>query len=102
MTRPASLLLGLAVALALTDAAASSFGGTTGGSTANGASNTSGSTSGDDKIVAEAREDAATFVATDGRVRGARLEAALRLLRERHPAARDADDLRLAQAIMAR
>ncbi|WP_460833357.1 DUF2388 domain-containing protein [Lysobacter humi (ex Lee et al. 2017)] len=102
MTRLAPLLLGLALTLACTHAAASSFGGTTGGATANGASNTSGSTSGDDKVVAEARDDAALFVATDGRVRGARLEAALRLLRERHSGAREADDLQLAQAILAR
>lgn len=102
MTRTAFLLLGLALALASPAAAASSFGGTTGGSTANGASNTSGSSSGDDKVVADARDDAATFVATDGRIRGARLEAALRLLRDRDAGAREADDLQLARAILAR
>ncbi len=81
---------------------ASSFAGTTGGTTANGASNTSGSTSGDDKIVIEARDDAAAFVASEGRVRGARLEAALRLLRGTRADARDASDMDLARAILAR
>lgn len=81
---------------------ASSFAGTTGGTTANGASNTSGSTSGDDKIVREARDDAAAFVASDGRIRGARLEAALRTLREGREVARSASDMELARAILAR
>lgn len=81
---------------------ASSFAGTTGGTTANGASNTSGSTSGDDKVVREARDDAALFVASDGRVRGARLEAALRTLREGRRDARAASDMELARAILAR
>ena len=83
-------------------ASASSFAGTTGGTTANGASNTSGSTSGDDKVVREARDDAAAFVASEGRVHGARLEAAMRLLRERRADARTATDMELARAILAR
>lgn len=49
----------------------------------------------------EARDDAASFVASEGRIRGARLEAALRQLRERDEAARKASDLELAQAILA-
>ena len=81
---------------------AGSFAGTTGGAAAAGSSASSGSSSGDDKVVAVAREDAALFVASDGVIRGARLEAALRQLRERDPAARAASDLRLAQAILAR
>jgi uncharacterized protein (TIGR02448 family) len=81
---------------------ASSFAGTTGGATSGGISNSTGSTSGDDKVVLQARDDAASFVASQGRIRGAQLEAALRLLRERHPAARQASDLQLAQAILAK
>lgn len=63
---------------------------------------TSGSTSGDDKVVLQARADAAAFVASDGGIRGARLQAALRLLRERRADARQATDMQLAQAILAR
>ena len=63
---------------------------------------TSGSTSGDDKVVVQARADAAAFVASDGGIRGARLQAALRLLRERRADARQATDMQLAQAILAR
>lgn len=63
---------------------------------------TSGSTSGDDKVVLQARADAAAFVASDGDIRGARLQAALRLLRERRADARQATDMQLAQAILAR
>lgn len=81
---------------------AGSFGGTTGGSSAAGSSASSGSTSGDDKVVVEAREDAALFVASDGAIRGARLEAALRHLREGEAGARSASDLALAQSILAR
>jgi len=51
--------------------------------------------------VREAREDAAGFVASDGRVRSARLEAALRTLREYDPEARQASDLELARKILA-
>ena len=55
----------------------------------------------DDKVVLAARDDAASFVASDGAIRGAQLEAALRHLREHAPQARDASDLELAQAILA-
>jgi uncharacterized protein (TIGR02448 family) len=81
---------------------ASSFAGTTGGATSAGTSASSASTSGNDKVVERAREDAAGFVASDGRIRTARLEAALRHLREHDTASRDASDLQLAQAILAR
>ena len=81
---------------------AGSFAGTTGGAASAGSSASSGSTSGDDKLVLAAREDAALFVASDGAIRGVRLEAALRHLRESDAAARTASDLRLAQAILAR
>lgn len=101
MFRSALLCCALA-ALPAAPAVASSFAGTTGGATSNGASNTAGSTSGDDKVVLAARDDAAAFVASDGRVRGAQLESALRLLREKRADARAASDLQLAQAILAR
>jgi uncharacterized protein (TIGR02448 family) len=94
-------LLALSSALAVAPAFAGSFAGTSAGATSAGTSGTSASTAGDDKVVLQARDDAAGFVASDGRIRGARLEAALRLLRERDPAAREASDLQLAQAILA-
>jgi len=80
---------------------ASSFAGSSAGASSAGSSASSGSTSGDDKVVLRARDDAASFVASEGRIRGARLEAALRQLRERDPAARTASDMQLAQAILA-
>lgn len=104
MTRflASSTLLALSSALMTTSAFAGSFAGTSAGATSAGTSGTSASTSGDDKVVLRAREDAAAFVASDGRIRGAQLEAALRALRERDPAAHGASDLQLAQAILAR
>lgn len=80
---------------------ASSFAGSSAGTSAGGTSASSGSTSGDDKIVLQARDDAACFVATDGAIRGAMLEAALAALREHHPALRERSDLALAQSILA-
>lgn len=82
-------------------AVASSFGGTTGGASSAGTSASSGSTSGDDKVVLQARDDAASFVASEGRIRGAQLEAAMRHLRERNADARRASDMELARAILA-
>lgn len=55
----------------------------------------------DMKIVQAARDDAASFVASDGAIRGARLEAALQVVRERVPQARQASDAELAQALLA-
>lgn len=55
----------------------------------------------DMKVIRAARDDAASFVATDGAIRGAQLEAALATLRERVPQARDAGDQALAEAILA-
>ncbi len=81
---------------------AGSFAGSSAGASSAGSSASSGSSSGDDKIVVQAREDAASFVASDGRIRGAQLEAALRYLREKDEAARKASDMQLAQAILAR
>jgi len=55
----------------------------------------------DMKIVSEARDEAAGFVASGGEVRGARLEAALGSLRRAFPEAQQASDLALAEAILA-
>jgi len=66
-----------------------------------GTSASSKTISGDSKVVQKARDDAASFVASGGQIRGAQLEAALRLLRERHAEAQRASDMELAQAILA-
>ena len=100
-------LLALALFMLAAPALASSFAGTTAGSAAGGSSAstvaTSGSTSGNDKVMLQAREDAAGFVASEGRIRGAHLEAALRHLRETSADARvrEASDMALAKAILA-
>lgn len=53
----------------------------------------------DNKVILAAQDDAAIFVASHGRIRGARLEAALHSLR--HSQAKlHASDLELAQAIL--
>lgn len=54
----------------------------------------------DSKVVREARDDAASFVASRGDIRGAQLEAAFDTLRQRVPEARDASDQVLAEAIL--
>ncbi len=82
-------------------AGASSFAGTSAGSASGASSNSSGSSSGDDKVILAARDDAAAFVASDGRIRGAHLQAALVHLREQDEAARQADDLELARTLLA-
>lgn len=100
MTR---LLLFCALAASsIAPAMAGSFAGSSAGASSAGSSASSGSSSGDDKIVLRARDDAAGFVASDGRIRGVVLEAALRHLREDSAAARQASDMELAQAILAR
>ena len=86
-------------------ASASSFIGTTdaiGSSLANTVEATSDITSsvGDDKVVLEAREDAASFVASEGQLRGVRLEAALAHIRTELPALQ-ASDMQLAADILA-
>ncbi|VVM95583.1 hypothetical protein PS645_03015 [Pseudomonas fluorescens] len=55
----------------------------------------------DSKIIREAHDDAASFVASEGDIRGAHLEAAFNTLRTRVPEARDASDQVLAEAILA-
>jgi uncharacterized protein (TIGR02448 family) len=56
----------------------------------------------DDKIVLAARSDAASFVASQGAIRGVQLQAALDSIRRRVPAAQHASDQVLAEAILAR
>ena len=90
------------LACSITSAFAGSFAGTSAGTSAAGSSASSGSTSpDDDKVVLQARDDAASFVASDGRIRGVQLEAALRHLREGNAGAQRASDMQLAQAILA-
>ncbi|MFV3367064.1 DUF2388 domain-containing protein [Pseudomonas sp. NY15435] len=55
----------------------------------------------DNKLLRSARDDAALFVASDGALRGARLEAALHWLRREHPGLA-ANDRELAEAILAK
>ena len=55
----------------------------------------------DSKVVREAHDDAATFVASQGDIRGVQLEAAFSTLRDRVPEARNASDQVLAEAILA-
>lgn len=54
----------------------------------------------DNKLVASAREDAGSFVASDGAIRGPHLEARLLQLREQQPQLQ-ASDMELANAILA-
>ncbi|WLI12484.1 MULTISPECIES: DUF2388 domain-containing protein [Pseudomonas] len=53
----------------------------------------------DDKIVRAARDDAASFVASEGAIRGVRLESALDHIRQQTPQL-NATDAQLAQAIL--
>ncbi|MFJ3486746.1 DUF2388 domain-containing protein [Pseudomonas sp. NPDC090202] len=53
------------------------------------------------KMVVEAQDDAASYVASNGDIHGARLDAAFATLRERLPEARNASDQDLAEAILA-
>lgn len=54
----------------------------------------------DDKVVRAARDDAASFVASDGEIRGVKLESALQHIRQQLPNLQ-ASDAQLAQAILA-
>ncbi len=84
-----------------TTAFAGSLAASSAGTSAAGSSASSASSNGNDKVVLQARDDAASFVASDGRIRGAQLEAALRHLRERNADALRASDMQLAKAILA-
>lgn len=55
----------------------------------------------DRKLVAAAEEDASSFVASAGEIRGPHLEAAMQQLRAENPKLREADDMALASAILA-
>jgi uncharacterized protein (TIGR02448 family) len=54
----------------------------------------------DDKVILAAREDAASFVASQGAIRGAHLEAALQHIHQQQPSLQ-ATDAQLAEAILA-
>jgi uncharacterized protein (TIGR02448 family) len=54
----------------------------------------------DNKIILAAREDAASFVASQGAIRGAHLDAALQHIHQQQPNLQ-ATDAQLAQAILA-
>jgi uncharacterized protein (TIGR02448 family) len=54
----------------------------------------------DKKLVVPARDDASSYVASDGQIRGPYLEAALNRLRAEHPDLQ-ASDMELASAILA-
>ncbi|GAB3373070.1 DUF2388 domain-containing protein [Azotobacter armeniacus] len=56
----------------------------------------------DMKVVIDARDDAASFVASAGAIHGAQLEAALGAIRELLPETREVSDQALAEAILAR
>lgn len=68
--------------------------------TVEGTTDFTSSSFGDDKVVREAKDDAASFVASQGAIRGAHLEAALTHIRGKLPELQ-ADDMQLAQAILA-
>ncbi|WP_300732047.1 DUF2388 domain-containing protein [Pseudomonas sp.] len=53
----------------------------------------------DNKIVRAARDDAASFVASDGTIRGVKLESAFEAIRQQAPQL-EATDTQLAQAIL--
>nr|WP_298139565.1 DUF2388 domain-containing protein [uncultured Pseudomonas sp.] len=98
-------LLGLSTLLSFaTGASATSFVATTDalvGAVAASVDATSDASSSlrDDKVLLAARDDAASFVASRGAIRGVRLQAALMHIRQRAPQL-DADDLQLAEAIL--
>ncbi|WP_271409709.1 DUF2388 domain-containing protein [Pseudomonas sp. Q1-7] len=54
----------------------------------------------DDKLMVAARDDASSFVASGGEIRGPYLEAALQRIRSEHPGLK-ASDSELASAILA-
>ena len=55
----------------------------------------------DMKVVQAARDDAASFVASEGAIRGVKLESALAQIRQQAPQLNTATDAQLAQAILA-
>jgi uncharacterized protein (TIGR02448 family) len=69
------------------------------GATSDATSDVSSSSSSSDKIVLAARDDAASFVASQGSIRGVQLEAALQHIRKQTPTLQG-DDMQLAKAIL--
>ncbi len=61
---------------------------------------TTSSSTKDDKVVRAAKDDAASFVASQGQIRGAHLESALVHIRAQQPQLQ-ASDMDLAEAILA-
>ena len=61
---------------------------------------TSSSSKDDEKIIRAAKDDAASYVATQGKIRGAHLEAAVTHIRQQQPQLQ-ATDMQLAEAILA-
>ncbi|MBS7662456.1 DUF2388 domain-containing protein [Pseudomonas lalucatii] len=55
----------------------------------------------DKKLIVPAQDDASSFIASGGQIRGPYLEAALQRLRREHPDLQQASDLELAGAILA-
>ena len=103
MNRPTLVCALLSCLVAGPAFAGASTAGSSAGAATSGAGSSASSkiTSPDEKIVLHAKDDAASFVATEGRIRGAQLEAALRFLREKYSTAQHASDMQLAQAILA-
>ncbi|AOE84154.1 DUF2388 domain-containing protein [Pseudomonas sp. TCU-HL1] len=56
---------------------------------------------GDDKLVGPVQDDASSFIASDGAIRGPYLEAELQRLRQENPGLQASSDLELASAILA-
>jgi uncharacterized protein (TIGR02448 family) len=56
----------------------------------------------DDKLMIPARDDASSFVASGGAIRGAYLESVLKKIRQDNPALNNASDEDLARAILVR
>ncbi len=101
-----SLFVAAGILSITSSAYASSFIGTSdsiGASLVNTVDASSDATSsiGDDKVVLDARDDAASFVGSEGSIRGAHLEAALTHIRHTLPNL-EATDMQLAEAILAR
>ena len=104
--KPLSLLAAVGLLSFAGAVSASSFIGTTdaiGSSLVNTIEGTSDATSsvGNNKVVLDARADAASFVASNGEMRGAHQEAALLYIRDQLPTL-EANDMQLAEAILAR
>lgn len=74
--------------------------GTSLANTAKSTSNATAATFGNDKVVLDARDDAASYVGSAGAVRGVYLEAALQHIRQQMPDLQ-ATDMQLAEAILA-